>query len=219
MHLSFWHSQSHIGQASKPTVAFHCQIFEYLEPCTEAEFVTHHLKLKQTVPCPYEGCHFQSNVYSTFNAHKSKVHSDSATAKFKTGVESNIECPDQLTEVGEQVSSQDDIECEFEESVDDIQDLDTQLERNVGALFLKMQTILHISESAAQEVIQQINQIHLLSKPLLHSAVQKIISQHCDDVDNSVVNDIVSAVSQSNVLLKFTDTEGSLSTADRRESY
>lgn len=83
--------------------------------------------------------------------------------QFKTGMESNIECPDQLAEVEEQVSSQDDIE--FEESVDDIQDLDTQLERNLGALFLKMQTILHISESAAQEVIQ-INQIHLLSKPL-----------------------------------------------------
>lgn len=83
VHLSFWHSQSHIGQASKPTVAFHCQICEYLEPCTEAEFFTHlhsHLKRKQTVPCPYEGWHFQSNVYSMFNAHKSKVHSDSATA-------------------------------------------------------------------------------------------------------------------------------------------
>lgn len=56
---------------------------------------------------------------------------------------------------------QDNTECE--ESVDDLQDLEIQLECNLASLFLKMQAILHISESAAQEVIQQINQIHLLS--------------------------------------------------------
>jgi len=76
VHLTVWHSQSDIGQASKPKVEFHCRLCEYMEPCTEAGFFTHlrsHLKLKQRVMCPYEGCHFQSNVYSTFNAHKSKV--------------------------------------------------------------------------------------------------------------------------------------------------
>ncbi len=119
----------------------------------------------------------------------------------------------------EEVSLKDDTECEFEESVDDIQDLETQLERNLASLFLKMQTILHISENAAQEVIWQINQIHLLSQPLLQSAVQKIIIQHCGDVDDSVVSDIVNVVSQNNVLLKFTNIGGSLSTANRRESY
>lgn len=117
------------------------------------------------------------------------------------------------------VSSQDDTECEFEESVSDIQDLESQLERNLAALFLKMQTILHTSESATQEIIQQINQIHLLSQPLLQSKVQEIISQHCGDVDNSTVSDVVNAVSQTNVLLKFTSAGGSLSTARRRASY
>ncbi|KAL6486231.1 hypothetical protein MHYP_G00056230 [Metynnis hypsauchen] len=62
-----------------------------------------------------------------------------------------MEHPDQLTEVGEDNSLQDDTECEFEESVDGIEDLEIQLERNLAALFLKMLTILHISESAAQE--------------------------------------------------------------------
>ena len=222
VHLSVWHCQSNIGQASKPTVVFHCQLCEYTEPCTEEEFFTHlrsHLKLKQKVLCPYDGCDFHSNVYSTFNAHKSRVHKGSATTHFKTGIVSNIKHQDQLTEVENDISSQDDTECEFEESVGDIQDLESQLERNLAALFLKMQTILHISESATQEVIQQINQIHLLSQPLLHSKVQEIISQHCGDVDNSIVSDVVNAVSQTNVLLKFTSTGGSLSTASRRASY
>ncbi|XP_031177005.1 uncharacterized protein LOC116065609 [Sander lucioperca] len=222
VHLSVWHCQSDIGQTSKPTVVFHCQLCESTEPCTEEEFFTHlrsHLKLKQKVLCPYDGCDFHSNVYSTFNAHKSRVHRGSATTHFKTGIVSNIEHQDQLTEVENDISSQDDTECEFEESVGDIQDLESQLERNLAALFLKMQTILHISESATQEVIQQINQIHLLSQPLLQSKVQEIISQHCGDVDNSIVSEVVNAVSQTNVLLKFTSTGGSLSTASRRASY
>ncbi|XP_026053335.1 uncharacterized protein LOC113039609 isoform X1 [Carassius auratus] len=219
VHLSVWHSQSD-RQTSEPKVAFHCQLCEYVQPCTESEFFTHlrsHLKLKQSVSCPYEGCQFESNVYSTFNAHKSRVHSGSSTTQFKGPILSNIEQLDQLTEVAEEVPLQDD-NC-VDESVDDMQDLEIQLERNLASLFLKMQAILHISESAAQEVIQQINQIQMLSQPLLQNAVQKIISHHCSDVDNSIVSDIVSVVSQSNVLLKFTSAEGSLSTASRRASY
>lgn len=48
VHLSVWHSQSD-RQTSEPKVAFHCQLCEYVQPCTESEFFTHlhsHLKLK-----------------------------------------------------------------------------------------------------------------------------------------------------------------------------
>lgn len=218
--LSVWHSQSDIGQASKPTVGFHCHLCKFMEPCAEDESFKHlrsHLKLKQRVLCPYEGCIFQSSVYSTFNAHKSRVHSGSATSQFKTGIMSNIEGPDQLTQVEEENPLEDDTEDGFE-SVNDIQDLEIQLERNLAGLFLKMQAILHISESAAQEVIQEINQIHLLSQSLLQSAVQRIISQHCGDVDNSIVSEILGVVSQNNVMLKYTNKGGSLSIAARRAS-
>lgn len=69
------------------------------------------------------------------------------------------------------------------------------------------------------EVIQQLNQIHLLSQPLLQSAVKRIFSQHCGDVDNSILSEILGVVSQSNVLLKYTNKGGSPSTAARRASY
>lgn len=53
-----------------------------------------------------------------------------------------------------------------------------------------------------------------------HSKLQSnVISQHCVNVGNSLVNDILNAVSQNNVLLKHTDTSGSLSTARWRASY
>lgn len=49
---------------------------------------------------------------------------------------SNIEGPDQLTEVEEENPLEDGIEDEFE-SVEDIQDLEIQLERNLAGLFFE----------------------------------------------------------------------------------
>ena len=87
------------------------------------------------------------------------------------------------------------------------------MEHNVAALFLKMSSILNISENALQEVIELINQIYLLSRSLLHSSIQRILNQHCGDVDDSLVSEIARVVTENNVFLKFTFTGGSLSTA------
>lgn len=45
------------------------------------------------------------------------------------------------------------------------------LEHNVVALFLKMTSVLIISETALQEVIEQIRQVSMLSKPLIQASV------------------------------------------------
>ena len=93
-----------------------------------------------------------------------------------------------------------------------VEDLEGQLEHNVAALFLKMSSILNISENVLQEVLEQINHIYLLSKPLLNTSVQRILNQHCGDVD-SLVRTRVAA--ENNVFLRFTSTGGSLSTANK----
>ncbi|KAK2848117.1 hypothetical protein Q7C36_009799 [Tachysurus vachellii] len=85
---------------------------------------------------------------------------------------------------------------------------------NVAALFLKMSSILNISENALQEVIEQINQIYVLSQPLLHTSVGKILNQHCGDVEDSLVSEMVKVFTETNLFLKFTSTGGSLSHKD-----
>ena len=97
--------------------------------------------------------------------------------------------------------------------------MESQLEHNVAALFLKMSSILNISESALQEVIEQINQMYVLSQPLLHTSVGKILNQHCGDVEDSLVSEIAKVFTENNVFLKFTSTGGSLSTTPKRTSY
>lgn len=70
-----------------------------------------------------------------------------------------------------------------------------------------------------QEVIDQLNQIYLLSQPLLHSSIRRILHTHCANVDDALVNKIAQVVTENNVFLKFTSDEGSLSAANRRKSY
>lgn len=140
VHLSMWHAQKDGGKGRK--ITFLCQLCDFVEPCNEVDFFTHlrrHLKLKQKVSCPYQGCNFKSNIYSTFN----------------------------------------------------------------------------FSETALQDVIEQINQIHLLSQPLIHSSIQRILHQS----DDYLVNEIVKIVTDNNAFLKCTSSRGSLSTTSKRTAY
>lgn len=111
-----------------------------------------------------------------------------------------------------------DLEDSEDSSNDEVHDLGKQLEHNLAALFLKMQTVLHIPESSIQEVIQQLVEICELSQPLLHNSVKEILKQYTD-IDDSIVRQLVRAASDSNVITRFCGKEGSLSTTKRRAAY
>lgn len=80
VHLTRNHSHEvHDGQTSgadEIPVIFNRPLCNFEEPCTDLFFshLRQHLKSKETVKCPYENCIFESNLYSTFNAHKCKDH-------------------------------------------------------------------------------------------------------------------------------------------------
>lgn len=103
-----------------------------------------------------------------------------------------------------------------------LDDTKQKLEHNLASLFLKMQTILHISDtsytSATQEVIQHLNQINL-SEPLLYSTIQQTFVKHYGEVDSTVVKELVRTVTDSSVLLRCTNEGGPLSTTNRRASF
>lgn len=95
----------------------------------------------------------------------------------------------------------------------------TQLEHNLASVFLKMQTVLNISESALREIIQQIGQVFQLSESLIFSVVEELFKRHYPDIDNAVVEEVVCALKSTNVFLKHTSAGGSLSTSSRRATY
>jgi len=171
------------------------------------------------VPCPFTACKFKTNVYSTYNAHKCREHQNASDYDIAVVVQ-NV--PD--------VSQDSDIEHDSVEQPDDDNDtvsaadsstegLSEQLQYNLAAFFLKMQTILHVSQRAIQEIIEHIDHLFLLSEPVVRESVIKILKKHDCTFTDTLVSEIVQAVSESNVLHKSVTSDGPLSTAKRRKSY
>lgn len=98
----------------------------------------------------------------------------------------------------------------------DLHDLEKQLEHNLAALLSKMQTILHIPERSVQEVIKQLCDTHYLSEPLLHYKVRMILKEYDSKIDESIVKQVSSTVSEAKVMTTFCGKDGSLATTKRR---
>lgn len=71
-------------------VKFSCLSCGFSESCTETDYFSHlhnaHLKVNHKVSCPYKDCDFESSVYSTFKAHKSKAHKEHSWKRFKSEI-------------------------------------------------------------------------------------------------------------------------------------
>jgi len=227
VHLSKIHSQHRIAESSSSghaLVCYKCHVCDFTEPCSESDYFAHlrtHLRNNEKVQCPFKDCSFDTNVYSTFNAHKCKAHHHHCFKDLKVGVvlstqRSHTE-EDTVYPLVDTSGSEDD--CNVAEEQDNLDDTKQKLEHNLASLFLKMQTILYISDSATQEIIQQLNQIHLLSGPLLYNTIQQTIVKHCGEVESTVVKELVKTVTDTSVLLRCTKEGGPLSTTNRRASY
>lgn len=163
-------------------------------------------------------------MYSTFNAHKSKAHREDNWKMFKKEIV-NVDISDENKDsdvADEQMPTEDtgEIDDVSEEACEiDLHDFEKQLEHNLAALFLKMQTILHIPERSVQEVIKQLCDIHYLSEPLLHHKVKMLLKEYDSEIDESIVKQVSSAVSETNVMTTFCGKVGSLAAMKKRASY
>ncbi|XP_041823589.1 uncharacterized protein LOC121628571 [Melanotaenia boesemani] len=226
VHLSRVHSLINDHLIDKRNHVFQCQLCDFKESCEEKDFFSHlrtHIRMCQKVQCPYKDCDFETSVYTTFNAHKSRNHDGrhiDQLLQFKPGILTQRET---LVDVAS-AEEENDIEDQADFHEDELvavnkKDLEDQLEHNLAALFLRMRTVLTISESAVQDLIQQIRQIMDLSRPLLFSAIKRVLLNYYPDADISIATEMVNAVTESNVILKHTEIGGSLSTSCKRASY
>lgn len=106
---------------------------------------------------------FQTSLYTTFNLHRSRTHSEDDKRMLKPKIFfGDSEENDELEPV-----SLDEIEIEDNENPlnNESSDFVHQLEHNLAAIFLKMQSILHFPASSVQDIIQELTEIHKLSFP------------------------------------------------------
>lgn len=94
------------------------------------------------------------------------------------------------------------------------------LERKVAQFFLSMQTVLHISKSAIQKIVEQLHDILDFSKCYALDTIKEILAKHNIVTDNNqVVHDITDALFQTNPLFVTISAQNKFSTDYRRSLY
>lgn len=227
VHLTRHHSKSLVKQ---PSVCapdkFCCLSCGFAETCSETEYMKHlynaHLKVKHQVSCPYKGCNFNSNVYGTFKTHKSRFHKEQDWRCFKSEIIGS--CGDDDDDENDLIQeNMSDVSVDLDElgeegSTVDACDLAHDLEHNFACLLLKLQAVLHVPESTVQEMVQRLCELDKMSEPLMCNRVRDVLKKYYADIDETIVKEVTSAVSESNIL-RFCAKDGPLGTSKRRAAY
>lgn len=227
-HLSRYHNDTDRLDATDRVQAAHafftCPLCDFKKPFSKATLFGHlrgHLRNHEMVICPFRNCNYSTNAYTSFNAHKSRYHGESSDFDLRVLAAENVS--DQvLTTEGESVG-EGNVDCESTEELD-LPEMESQcdtdsLRHNLASLFLKMQSVLHVSDMASQEIVDHLAQIFSLSQPLLKKTIREVLQIHDVTVSETTLDEVVSAVMDSNILVSSTAKGGILSTTKRRKTF
>lgn len=91
--------------------------------------------------------------------------------------------------------------------------LKAQLEKNnLASLFLKMHSVLRVSETAIQDIIDNLVQIFSLSKPLVRDAVMMVLEEHNQSIRDVLLAVLVEAIMKTKIFLSTSAEGAKLST-------
>ena len=78
---------------------------------------------------------------------------------------------------------------------------------------------MHVSRSATQKIVEQLHNLLSFSNTQTFNSVKEILSKHKIEINDCVLQEISSAIAQTNPLLSTISEKGSLSTDHRRNIY
>lgn len=146
-------------------------------------------------------------MYSTFTGHKSRYHVDSGFKKIRPELiydYSPVEpCGE---EVGDVVLL--DIDNPPNDNVfdDDEDDDGESIQHTLASLFLRMQTILHVSKAATQEIVHELYEIGVLAGEFTNRSIEKVLREHNCNTDSSVLRGIRETLQETNPLCLLSKT-------------
>ncbi len=201
---------------------FSCDNCDFKDICSQSEFLQHlrgHLKNHERVHCPFSNCNFITNSNIKFKAHKSRKHKSHGLNDFRTSYCAENRCND--PDPAPSIECVPNLEEEVEVHTSDLNPAVSKksLEHKLAALFLSMQTQLHVSKRACQRIINEISDILTISKSNTLSVVKEILESHNCDVDQSVVTEIAHALHATDPFLTACSNRGILSTDHKRMRY
>ena len=146
-----------------------------------------------------------------FNAHKSRKHGGNLDFGECVVLADNDSAPvvvsaESLGEPAESHSagSADTFDLDELNGQCDTDTLRAQLNQNLASLFLKMQSILHVSDMASQEIVEHLSQIFSLSQPILKHDIREVLQSHDITVSETLLNEVVHTVMNCNVIVSGT---------------
>ena len=102
---------------------------------------------------------------------------------------------------------------------DDIKEL-PNLEKRLALLFLKLESIFHVSNRCIDKIIEELNFIsHSASCPIIKDTLQSCLGKHNCDIDETVVSDMVTELCEANPLNSTLSRSGPLSSAYKRRAF
>lgn len=155
------HLKEHVKKDHKIVTKLCCDLCTFSEPSNINKYFAHlktHLRNKETVKCPFADCSFKSSVLSTFTCHRSRYHRFSTLNSLRPELFlhhtlTNAVLEEEFVSDTQASPSHDSVpEAEAEPNLKNGEAIKHQL----ASLFLRMQTILHVSNSAVQEVIDEL---------------------------------------------------------------
>ncbi|KAK0131464.1 hypothetical protein N1851_033866 [Merluccius polli] len=199
-----------------------CELCDFCEPFNLKKYFVHlgrHVQSKETVNCPFKQCSFKSNVYNTFKAHKSRYHHASSVddvrpdiIKFESEAHAVVTDHAHLEDDVELGLNSDDAD-EYEE-----EDIGEIIKYSLASLFLRMQTVLHVSKSAIQDIVDELYQISLLTQTFTFRSIKPILEHHNCKCDAPLLAQVSDIVQKSNPF-KILSREKELGTTYRRATF
>lgn len=152
-HVDFTKHIKEHKKGSNPKLC--CELCTFSAPTNIKQYCIHlktHLRTRETVTCPFEGCSFKSSIVSTFTAHKSRYHQYADFANFKPDLV--VKCHSQAFVNNDEGELNNSVSSELSES--EFQPVHNSIERRVASLLLRLQAVLHVSQYAIQEIVDDL---------------------------------------------------------------
>lgn len=171
---------------------------------------------------PFQNCSFQSRVYCTFHAHKSKKHQQCGVKHFRTDIYQACTpgLPDtENTAFEENSTNLDDLDlpasplsllCE-----ENVQDL---LHRKLASFFLRLQAVLHVSKAATQEIVNELASIFAVAEEFAPKIFKDVLSKHNCALSDTVISAIKEIIVKANPFSSLTKS-GPFSTEYKRTIF
>ncbi|XP_026116308.1 uncharacterized protein LOC113094884 [Carassius auratus] len=209
---------THESQSSVVTYRLRCELCVFSEPCTIKQYFVHlgtHLKSKESVICPFEQCQFKSNVYSTFTGHKCRYHCNSGVNNLRP----ELICNRSTAETSEE-QIEDVVSVEYDDFPNDdySEDYGALISHRLASLLLRMQTILHVSKSATQEIVNELYEIGVFAGEFTSRSIERVLREHNCNTNSTVLTVLREALRENNPLRLLSKT-GPFGTDYRRSLF